>query len=146
MTLLRQDGYAGQGPRENRTTLLVAAHHFLADPKRYRDKLAEAVLLEVERPLYEQLRTAARRWLRAEPDQMPAIREAASDLFRAISDEVDQRRAADRRRDEAAQRLAMQPPLPPAERRTLDGRPTEGRRVRSPDTGELFTVGGEDAA
>lgn len=113
--------------------LLGAASRFAAEPKRWRDELATAVLHEVEGELYRQLNVAAGRALHAPAEHLPLAIEGLRELIRAIGAEANKRRT-DRRQQEQARGAPL--PLPP-ERET--------RLIRDPSNGETRDIG-EDAA
>jgi hypothetical protein len=78
--------------------LLVAAYYFLADPKAGRQRLSEALELEVDGPLHDRLQRAASNALAARPGDWPSVRDSLSELVRVIRLEAERHKEAERRR------------------------------------------------
>jgi hypothetical protein len=77
--------------------LLVSAFYFLADPKAGRQRLVQALELEVDGALHDRLQRAARNALAARPGDWPLVRDSLSELIRVIRLEAERQKDAERR-------------------------------------------------
>jgi hypothetical protein len=94
----RQVRGCGVTPLSNNTELLLAAWAFRIDGRAARPRLEQAVKLNVEGPLHEQLRTACERALKAPAKDTALVCEGIGEIIKAIGETVPPRlRQPDRR-------------------------------------------------
>ena len=120
----------------NETELLLAAYRWQAGGNDDVARLQHAIGLEINGPLYEQLRLGCIRALQAPPSHLVVARESIGALIRDIGDDEERRRKAGDRH--GAQTRPSSSAANPVQ-------PRAALKIRDPSTGELFNLGGNDA-